>query len=526
MNQATMRNPLALGLSVLALASAPANAERYLVEPVADGQYAVEAVAFSQAELDQMLAPIALFPDSLLSQVLIAATYPLEIVEAARWSRQNPQLRGEEAVAAAAGRGWDPSVLALVAFPDVLAQMDQDLEWTRRLGDAMLYQEAQVMDSIQFLRARADAAGSLESTEFTHVIRQERTIIIEPAQTHIIHVPFYDPWVAFGPWWRPIHPPVVWARPSFVFWGHPGFFWGPAVYISPGFWFTNFHWPQRNVVIVNVPRHYSPPRHFPARRVHAPGQRWTHNPGHRHGVAYRHPEVKERFRQPALRPGPATRWPMEQSFAGNERRGPVSREVQRPEVGRGSGRPVRAWSDDQSRPSDRMTAQPERARQPNRVGSTPDSARQPNRMEAARESARQPDRVASAPNRARPTVTDTQAQLRETRRESGAAPRERSAGPSRQATASTRSVTPPPQAGNSTRSATPPPRASASTQRASPPAQAGASEQASTSPPPGSARTGSPGTRVESRGYRAESGRAAPAPRADFRGASPGRERR
>jgi hypothetical protein len=193
-------------LSVLALAAAPANAERYIVEPVADGQYAVEAVAFSQAELDQMLAPIALYP----GQPAVAGPDRCNLSARDRRGRAlvapEPAPAGEEAVAAAAGRGWDPSVHALVAFPDVLAQMDEDLEWTRRLGDAMLYQEAQVMDSIQFLRARADAAGSLESTEFTHVIREEKTIIIEPAQTRIMYVPYYDPWVVYGTWWRPILP--------------------------------------------------------------------------------------------------------------------------------------------------------------------------------------------------------------------------------------------------------------------------------------------------------------------------------
>lgn len=426
MIQATMRNTLALGVTALALAAAPANADRHLVEPVTDAHNTVEAVAFTQAELDQMLAPIALFPDSLLSQVLIAATYPLEIVEAVRWSRQNPHLRGEEAVAAAAGRGWDPSVLALLAFPDVLAQMDQDLEWTRRVGDAMLYQETQVMDSIQFLRARADAAGSLESTEFTRVIRQERTIIIEPAQTHIVHVPFYDPWIAFGPWWRPIHPPVAWARPSFVFWGHPGFFWGPAVHVSPGFWFSSFHWPQRNVVIVNVPRHYSPPRHFPAKRFHAPGQRWTHNPAHRRGVAYRHPGVKERYRPPAPRPSPA----------------------------------------------------------------------------APAYHARQTDRMAVVPGRERPTVADTQTQLRQARRDT---------------------ATP-----DTSYRSSPPARGTARAQRAAAPASSASTSVPgrSASPPRQPGTSARPTARADSRDSRAESQSAGRAPRADVRGASPGRDRR
>jgi hypothetical protein len=124
------------------LAALPVRAQDYIVEPIVDPVLAGVQEGFSQAELDQMLAPIALYPDALLSQVLIASTYPLEIVEAARWSRQNPQLAGEDAVAAVADRDWDPSVKALVAFPELLGRLDEDLAWTRSLGDAMLYQEA------------------------------------------------------------------------------------------------------------------------------------------------------------------------------------------------------------------------------------------------------------------------------------------------------------------------------------------------------------------------------------------------
>ncbi len=111
--------------------------------------------AFTQQELDQMLAPIALYPDPLLSQILMASTYPLEVVEAARWSRAHSGLRGDRAVRAAADQDWDPSVKSLVAFPQILAMMDQRLEWTERLGDAFLAQEPAVMDSVQVLRQRA-----------------------------------------------------------------------------------------------------------------------------------------------------------------------------------------------------------------------------------------------------------------------------------------------------------------------------------------------------------------------------------
>jgi hypothetical protein len=303
MNPTQKRATLLAGLLAVALAAAPAGAEDYelVVEPIAEGHsetQAPDAEGFSQAELDQMLAPIALHPDALLSHILIAATYPLEVVEAARWSRANPQLQGDEAVEAVAGMEWDPSVKALVAFPEILQQMDEELDWTQRLGDAMLYQEAQVMDSIQFLRARADAAGHLASNEYTRVIREEKTIIIEPARTTIVHVPYYDPWVVYGSWWWPAYAPVVWAPPRHYYYAYPGFYWSSGVYFSSGFFYTNFYWPTRSVIVVRAPSYY-----YGYPRYWRPGHKWRHNPVHRRGVAYRHPHVRERYAS-----SPAPRW--------------------------------------------------------------------------------------------------------------------------------------------------------------------------------------------------------------------------
>ena len=121
-----------------------------LVVPVAfaRAEPPAEVPAFTQQELDQMLAPIALYPDSLLSQILMASTYPLEVVEAARWSRANSHLVGEQAVKAVNERNWDPSVKSLVAFPQIIAMMDEKLDWTERLGDAFLAQQTQVMDTV------------------------------------------------------------------------------------------------------------------------------------------------------------------------------------------------------------------------------------------------------------------------------------------------------------------------------------------------------------------------------------------
>lgn len=192
--------------------------------------------AFSQAELDQMLAPIALYPDVLLSQILVAATYPLDIVEAARWSQANPGLEGQQAVAAVENQPWDPSVKALVAFPQILMRMNDDLNWTQALGDAFLFQEAQIMDSVQGLRQRAYEAGNLNSTENARVIRNDRIIVIEPANPQVVHVPFYDPRVIYGSWWWPGFAPVFWGPPPGIHL-NLGFNWGwsRGILVTPGF---------------------------------------------------------------------------------------------------------------------------------------------------------------------------------------------------------------------------------------------------------------------------------------------------
>src|SRR5213596_2159648 len=136
---------------------------------------------FTQQELDQMLAPIALYPDSLLSQLLMASTYPLEVVQAARWSKANPGMSGDQAVKAVEPNNWDPSVKSMVAFPQIISMMDDKLEWTQRLGDAFLSQQQQVMDTVQELRRKARAAGNLESNQNVRVEPQGQTIVIEQA---------------------------------------------------------------------------------------------------------------------------------------------------------------------------------------------------------------------------------------------------------------------------------------------------------------------------------------------------------
>ncbi|QKK03341.1 MAG: DUF3300 domain-containing protein [Pseudomonadota bacterium] len=249
-----------------------------------------EEPLFTQAELDQMLAPVALYPDSVLSHVLIAATYPLEVVQAARWLRERPGLRGEEAVRAAAHMGWDASVQALTAFPELLARMDADLDWTQRLGDAFLYQEQQVADSVQYLRSQAYAQGHLRSNDYVRVVRETRYIYIEPAQTRVVYVPYYDPRVVYTHWRWAAYPPVWWHRPSdYVV--RFGFYWGSGHLVATSFFHRAFHWPRRQVVVHHHHHHYD----HSARTIHSGRQlvhaaevtRWRHDPQHRRGVQYR-----------------------------------------------------------------------------------------------------------------------------------------------------------------------------------------------------------------------------------------------
>jgi hypothetical protein len=241
--------------------------------------------AFTQQELDQMLAPIALYPDALLSQVLMAATYPLEVVEAARWSRAHPDLSGDAAVQAVADQAWDPSVKSLLAFPQLLQTMDEKLDWTERLGDAFLSQQAQVMDTAQELRRRAEAAGNLQSSGRIEVQQEGGNIDIVPTDPLVVYVPYYDPSLVYGDWWWP-EPPVFWAPwPGYAWYGD--FAWGVGIGIGLDFFFGRCDWPYHRVFIDDR-------RHWFA---HEPPERheWEHNAAHRLGVPYRTPALNRQF---------------------------------------------------------------------------------------------------------------------------------------------------------------------------------------------------------------------------------------
>lgn len=276
---------------------------------------------FSEAQVDALLAPIALYPDTVLSHVLIASTYPLEVVEADRWARNNSRLKGDDAVSAVDGKDWDPSVKALVAFPDILKRMSDDLDWTQQLGDAFLADEEGVMDSIQKLRNRAYASGNLDKVEHVRVIREEKTIVIEPSVERVVYVPAYDTRVVYGNWWWPDYPPVYWHYPSsYVF--VSGFYWGPRVYIGPSFYFSGCHWRDRRVVVIDRHHHHGH-RFYDSRSVvrYSHAKHWHHNPVHRRGVAYYDNHTRERFHSPreSYRDSRDYRANLRNDFQGGER---------------------------------------------------------------------------------------------------------------------------------------------------------------------------------------------------------------
>ena len=186
------------------------------VPPITLSQEAAGAPVFKQEELDQLAAPIALYPDSLIAQILMASTYPLEVVQADRFAKQNASLKGDALTKALEAQNWDPSVKSLVNFPQVLTMMSEKLDWTQKLGDAFLANQKAVMDTIQSLRAKAQASGNLKTTKEQTVIVEEKIIKIEPANPQVIYVPSYNPTVVYGAWPYPAYPPYSYYPPGYV----------------------------------------------------------------------------------------------------------------------------------------------------------------------------------------------------------------------------------------------------------------------------------------------------------------------
>jgi len=246
---------------------------------------------FSEAELAQMLAPIALYPDSLLTHILIASTYPIEIVEAHRWLKKNDDLSTEQAAHSVKDFNWDASVKALVPFSRILSRLSEDLTWTQQLGDAFLQDESRLLSSIQALRRQAELAGNLDKMENMDVSYEESNIVIEPVERETVYVPYYDTRMVYGNWYWASYPPVYWKPRHSIYVSHYNpFYWHSGINISFNYFFSAFHWHNRHVVVVNS--HHTKYRYYDQRpkRLIANGgyaKRWSHKPAHRKGVAYR-----------------------------------------------------------------------------------------------------------------------------------------------------------------------------------------------------------------------------------------------
>ena len=272
-----------------ALLAAPAGAQTDAPAPPADAPAAGTPI-YSAEQLDQLLAPVALYPDDLLGQILMAATYPLEVVQAERWLQEpsNASLRGSTLAQALQSLPWDASVKSLVAYPQILAWMDSALDWTEAAGDAFLAQQSDVMDSVQRLRSRARAAGTLSSTPQETVTTSDQAIEITSPNSSVEYVPVYSPQVAYGSWPYPDYPPYEF--------GYPGYPVGTFIafpILVPYWGWDHCDWRHHRIDIDNGP--VGPVavgggRHEPRRPVP-----WRHDPGHRGGVPYRDPATRTRF---------------------------------------------------------------------------------------------------------------------------------------------------------------------------------------------------------------------------------------
>ena len=278
--------------------------------PMAGGAGQENEGRMAPEQLDSLVAPIALYPDPLLAQVFAASTYPLQIVEAQRWMQQHTSLKGQSLTAAAAKQDWDPSIQALVVFPNVIQQMDQNLQWTTALGNAFLAQQEDVMAAVQRMRMKADAAGVLNSNSQQNIetkqIDGQNVIIIQPANPQVVYVPSYNPIVVYGA--APVYPYPVMVYPPPPSTGAivaaSAISFGVGVALGAAFsgccgpswgWGWGCNWGSRSTVIVN--------NNFFGRygyaRPYAAGAAgrtaWAHNPAYRGGVPYSSAVVAGRY---------------------------------------------------------------------------------------------------------------------------------------------------------------------------------------------------------------------------------------
>ena len=272
-----------------------------ITAPFAQAQTAAAADGtFTAEQLDQLVAPIALYPDDLLSQVLMAATYPLEVVQASRWRKANPSATGSALDEAMAAQPWDPSVKSLVAFPEALKMLDGNLDWAQDLGNAVLAQQEDVMAAVQRMRAKAQSAGNLETTSQQKVVVEKETIIIQPAAPERVYVPVYSPVTVYGAAWAPVRWYYPWHSypPSYWYWGYPvartlSF---SAGFVTGALLFGGCNWHTHSFYCRSAGYGHAWYRGNTNVNVNVHGNvNWNHNPSHRHGVSYSNTTVNNRY---------------------------------------------------------------------------------------------------------------------------------------------------------------------------------------------------------------------------------------
>ncbi len=322
---------------------------------------------FKPEELEQIVAPIALYPDSLLSQVFMASTYPLEVIEAARWAKANKDLKGDKLTQELEKKTWDASVKSLVNFSQVLAMMDEKLDWTQKLGDAFLAQQKEVMDTVQKLRAKAQEKGNLKSTEQQKVVVEEKVIKIESTSPQVVYVPTYNPTVVYGTWPYPAYPPYYYYPPGYAAAGAAiSFGVGFAMGAAWGYAWGGCNW-HGGEVDIDVNRNVEHNRNI--NRDQAGTNRagttsgkssWQHDPQHRKGASYRDTATAQKFNKQASPPTAQSR----EAFRGRAEQGrqQLSSPAERSRASAAASRPAAS----QTRPA---ASQTRSARSQTRSGS-------------------------------------------------------------------------------------------------------------------------------------------------------------
>lgn len=322
-------------LAALAVVGAAVPAEQ-AAAPKA--QAPAQAQPFKPEELEQIVAPIALYPDSLLAQVFMASTYPLEIVQAARWQKEHPDVKGDAVSKAVEKETWDASVKSLIAFPDVLTMMNEKLDWTQKLGDAFLAQQKDVMDAVQRLRVKAKEAGNLKSGKEQTVKTEAapagaaapQIIIIESKDPEVVYVPTYNPTVVYGAWPYPAYPPYYYYPPYYA----PGaafFSFSVGVVVGGAIW-GNCNWGGNDIDIdVNRYNNFNRNEFNGGNRNQINNGKWQHDSNHRQGVGYRDQATQQKYNRGSSRDSVQSREDFrgraEQGRDQMSREGPSQRDV-------------------------------------------------------------------------------------------------------------------------------------------------------------------------------------------------------